>query len=100
MTPSDFNALDIKKKAHWLTLKYFNGDCFEHRRPTQGYFKVRSTFLKAKESDLTEMFLFLSGTDNRPALKELWHGCRQWNQEKLQKHPVSDYEPIDIKELL
>lgn len=83
-----------------MTTKYFQGKCFANGRPTQGYFKVRATFIKARESDLAEMFLYLSGTDDRPILKDLWKNCRQWNQEKIQSHVASDYKPIDIKELI
>lgn len=99
MTPIEFSKLDIKKQAHRLTLLYFKGQCFQCGKPVTGYFQLRSTFLKAKQEDLTEMFLYLSGTDDRPPLKELWQGCKLWNQEKIQDHAVGDYEPLSVEEL-
>ena len=99
MTPIEFSKLDIKKQAHHLTLLYFKGQCFQRGKPVTGYFQLRSTFLKAKQEDLNEMFLYLSGTNERPSLKELWQGCKLWNQEKIQSHAVSDYEPLSVEEL-
>jgi hypothetical protein len=100
MTPKEFQKLDIKKKAHHLSLLYFKGKCFCGRRPTPDYFKLRNTFLKAPEGDLTEMYTYLLDTKDRPPLTELWNCCRLHNEAKLQSHAVSDYERADVYELL
>lgn len=100
MTPSEFSKLTQKKQSHHLTLLYFKGKCFKNGRPIADYFKVRATFLKAKQDDLNEMYLFLSISDSRPPLKELWNGCKLWNQERMQNHKASDYKPIGVDELL
>lgn len=99
MTPKEFRELPMNKKAHALTKLYFKGECFRHGTPTPAYFKLRSTFLKAKESDLTDMYSYLLSTDDRPILKELWSKCHQWLVESQQNHVASDYERISVDEL-
>ena len=66
MTPKEFRGLPISKKAHRLTMLYFKGKCFQHGKPTPAYFKLRSTFLKAKEADLVDMYSYLLDVDERP----------------------------------
>ena len=100
MKPQEFNKLSIQKKAHRLTLLYCKGQCFCKGKPSGTYFALRATFLKAAESDLNEMYLYLTSTEERVPLADLWRNCKQWNQERLQSHEVSDYEPLSIKELL
>lgn len=100
MTPEDFKKLDTQKKAHHLSLLYFKGHCFSHGRPSSGYFKLRSTFLKANDGDLTEMYMYLLDNGERPPLKDLWQSCRLFNESKRQNHVASDYERVDAHELL
>lgn len=99
MTPREFRGLPLNKKAHILTKFYFKGECFRHGTPTPAYFALRSTFLKAKESDLTDMYTYLLNTEDRPVLKELWAKSHQWNLEQIQDHKVSDYKEISVDEL-
>lgn len=100
MTPKEFRKLDTKKKAHHLSILYFKGDCFCNGRPSKEYFKLRQTFLKADEGDLTEMYMYLLDTESRPPLSDLWRCCRQYNQNKSQNHQVRDYKKVSIDELL
>lgn len=99
MKPSEFKKMPIGKKAHHLTLLYFKGKCFRNGRPIPDYFKLRKTFLKARESDLVDMYLYLTGTSDRPELSFLWKNCHTWNEQKRQAHETSDYKPVSIDEL-
>lgn len=100
MKPQEFSQLSIQKKAHRLTLLYCKGKCFHNGKPNEAYFALRATFLKAAESDLNEMYLYLMHTEERVPLADLWKNCKQWNQERIQSHEASDYEPLSIQELL
>lgn len=88
MDLKEFIGLNKSKKSYWLAREYFKKcSCepmFSGKKIPAAFFKVRSAFLKADETDLDNMYVFLDSIRSKRVIELgfLWHVAQEWNSIK------------------
>lgn len=107
MDLKEFIGLNKSKKSYWLTREYLkkcsNEPVFAGKKMPAAFFKVRNAFLKADETDLDNMYVFLDSIRSKRVIELgfLWHVAQEWNSMKKEEvnREVSNYQKYKMEEL-